>query len=114
MIASPIDPVSSFRMLDYYKYSTNDEYLTGLFNYQFRRFGLTQFEFFRKQGIRENILMNVLLTKQSQQYAEIGYGVNYVLRVLRIEFVTSWQDYQFQDFGVRFGVATDFQSLFGM
>ena len=113
LIAAPLDPVRAFRMLDYYKYSTDDEYAMGLFNYQFRRFGLTQFEFFRKQGIRENILFNVLLTPQSQQYAEIGYGINYLFRILRVEFVTSWQDYQYQDFALRFGIATDFQSLFG-
>jgi hypothetical protein len=55
----------------------------------------------------------VLLTPESQQYAEVGYGINYILRVLRIEFVTSWQDYKYQDFAVRFGVATDFKSVFG-
>lgn len=113
LVASPINPVNSFRMLDYYLYSTNEEYFSGLFNYQFRRFGLTQFEFFRRQGIRENVLFNVLLTPESRQYAEVGYALNYVLRFLRIEFVTSWQEYKYQDFAVRFGIATDFQSLFG-
>ena len=57
--------------------------------------------------------MNVLLTPTSEQYAEVGYAVNYVFRILRIEFVTSWQDYQYKDFAIRFGVATDFQSIFG-
>jgi len=113
LIDAPINPVSSFRMLDYYAYSTNDKYFYGLFNYQFRRFGLTQMNYFRRQGIRENLLLNVLLTPESQQYAEVGYAINYILRFLRIEFVTSWQDYKYQDFAVRFGVATDFQSLLG-
>lgn len=113
LISTPLDPVSMFRMLDYYTYSTDDEYFSGLFNYQFRRFGLTQFEFFRRQGIRENVIFNVLLTPESQQYAELGYGINYIFRFMRIEFVTSWQDYKYQDFALRFGVATDFQSLLG-
>lgn len=113
LIASPINPVNSFRMLDYYLYSTNDEYVYGLFNYQFRRFALTQFDFFRRQGIRENVLFNTLLTPDSQHYAEVGYAINYILRVLRVEFVTSWQDYKYQDFAIRFGIATDFQSIFG-
>ncbi len=113
LIATPLNPVSAFRMLDYYTYSTNQEYFYGLFNYQFRRFGLTQFEYFRRQGIRENVIFNVLLTPSSEQYAEIGYSINYILRFMRIEFVTSWQDYTYQDFAVRFGIATDFQSIFG-
>lgn len=113
MISTPLDPVSTFRMLDYYLYSTNDQYAYGLFNYQFRRFALTQFDVFRRQGLRENILFNTLLTQDSQQYMEVGYAINYILRIMRIEFVTSWQDYRYQDFAVRFGIATDFESIFG-
>ena len=113
MIGTPVNPVSTFRMLEYYPYSTDDEYAYGLFNYQFRRLGLTQFDYFRRQGIRENVIFNVLLTPQSQQYAEVGYAINYILRVLRVEFVTAWQDYSYQGFALRFGVATDFQSIFG-
>ncbi len=60
MIGSPTNPVSAFRMLDYYLYSTDDEYAYGLFNYQFRRFALTQFDYFRRQGIRENVIFNTL------------------------------------------------------
>jgi hypothetical protein len=113
MIGSPANPVNAFRMLDYYLYSTDEEYAYGLFNYQFRRFGLTQFDYFRRQGIRENVIFNTLLSPNSNQYAEIGYGINYILRVFRIEFVTSWQDFTYQDFAVRIGVATDFDSIFG-
>jgi len=113
LIGTPNNPVSSFRMLDYYTYSTNDKYFYGLFNYQFRRFGLTQINYFRRQGIRENLILNVLLTSKSQQYAEVGYAINYIFRFMRIEFVSSWQDYKYQDFAVRFGVATDFQSILG-
>ncbi|MDZ4747235.1 MAG: DUF5686 family protein [Saprospiraceae bacterium] len=113
MIGSPTNPVSTFRMLDYYLYSTDEQYAYGLFNYQFRRFGLTQFDYFRRQGIRENVIFNTLISPESNQYAEIGYGINYILRVLRVEFVTSWQNYTYQNFAVRIGVATDFGSIFG-
>ena len=113
MIGAPNNPVGAFRMLDYYLFSTNDQFAYGLFNYQFRRFGLTQFDYFRRQGIRENVIFNTLLSPESNQYAEIGYSINYILRVLRLEFVTSWQDFTYQDFAIRIGVATDFGSIFG-
>jgi hypothetical protein len=113
MIGAPNNPVGAFRMLDYYLYSTNDQFAYGLFNYQFRRFGLTQFDYVRRQGIRENVIFNTLLSPESNQYAEIGYSINYILRVLRLEFVTSWQDFTYQDFAIRIGVATDFGSIFG-
>jgi len=107
------DPVSRFRMLDYYTYSTKEEYAYTLMNYQFRRLALTQLTKFRRSGIRENVILNTLFTPASQQYAEVGYGVNYILRVLRIEFVTSWQDFKYKDFSFQIGVASDFQSIFG-
>lgn len=113
MIGSPTNPVNAFRMLDYYLYSTDEEYAYGLFNYQFRRFALTQFDYFRRQGIRENVIFNTLVSPNANQYAEIGYGINYILRVLRVEFVTSWQDYTYQNFAIRVGIATDFDSIFG-
>lgn len=107
------DPVSRFRMLDYYTYSTKEEYAYTLMNYQFRRLALTQLTKFRRSGIRENIILNTLFTPTSQQYAEVGYGVNYIVRVFRIEFVTSWQDFKYKDFSFQIGVASDFQSIFG-
>ncbi len=113
MIGTPVNPVSAFRMLDYYTYSSNAEYAYGLFNYQFRHFALTQFEYFKRQGIRENIIFNTLLSPESQQYAEVGYAINYILRFLRVEFITSWQDFKYQEFALRFGIATDFNSIFG-
>lgn len=112
MIASPLNPVFAFRNLNYYLYSTDEEYAYGLFNYQFRRFALTQFHYFRRQGMRENVLFNTLLTPESNQYMEVGYALNYILRFFRVEFVTSWQEFEYRDFAVRLGVATDFQSIF--
>jgi hypothetical protein len=113
MIGSPVNPVGAFRMLDYYLYSTDEEYAYALFNYQFRHFALTQFNHFKRSGIRENIIFNTLFTPQSNQYAEIGYGINYIFRIFRVEFVTSWQDFAYKDFAVRVGIATDFSSIFG-
>ena len=113
MIDSPLEPTDKFRMLDYYLHSTRDEYAYGLFNYQFRRFALTQINSLRRSGIRENIIFNALFTPTSQQYAEVGYAINYILRFLRVEFVTAWQDLEYKEFGIRLGVATDFKSLFG-
>jgi len=113
LIWSFSDPVHSFRNLDYYTYSTREEYAYALFNYQFRRFALTQIHDIRRSGIRENVIFNTLFSPTAQQYAEVGYAVNYIFRVLRVEFVSSWQDFTYKDFAFRIGVATDFKSIFG-
>lgn len=113
IVTAPSDPAGSFRMLDYYLFSTREEYFFGIMNYQFRRLLLTQFDYFQRKGIRENLILNALFTPESKQYMEAGYAINYLFRFMRLEFVTSWQDLTYKDFAVRVGIATDFQSLFG-
>lgn len=110
---TPMNPVGSFRMLDYYLYSTRDKYAYGLFNYQFRRFLITQLPFIRRTGMRENLIFNTLLSPTSDQYMEVGYALNYVLRIIRVELITQWQSFEYQRLGIRVGVATDFRSIFG-
>ncbi len=111
-IFSPTDPNKYFRMLDYHLFSTNRSYASLLSNYQFRRFLFTTSPWVRKRGIRENIILNALTTSDKPVYGELGYSINYLFRFLRIEAVTSWHDFKYRDFAIRFGVATGFENLF--
>ena len=107
-----LDPVKSFRMLIPYTYSTQKTYLETHVHYQFRKFLLTQFPLVRLTGIRENIFVNSLETQASNHYVELGYGINYIFRLFRIEVVTSYQDFKFQDWGIRIGIASNLDTLF--
>lgn len=107
-----LDPAKSFRMLDYYALSTQNEYLTVFSNYQFRKLLATQIFEVRLAGIKENVFLNVLETQSSDHYFELGYGLNYIFRVFRLEFVTAWQDFKYQDFAVRIGIAANLDNLF--
>ena len=100
------DPVASFRLLPYYDYSTNDEYIVGLLHYKFRKLLLTQFPLIRFTGIKENIFVNYLGTNHSGNYTELGYGIDNIFRFFRIEGILSFQDGQFIDAGLRIGVST--------
>ncbi|MEL6142442.1 MAG: hypothetical protein AAFU67_12565, partial [Bacteroidota bacterium] len=62
----------------------------------------------QKAGIREDLFINYLYTPESQHYTELGYTIDNIFRVARLEFVTSWQDFEFQDFGIRLSVASIF------
>lgn len=106
------DPVGSFRLLDYYANSTDEAYFTGSAHYQFRKFLITRIPIIRLAGVRENFFVNYLATDTSMNYTELGYGINYILRVFRIEAVTSFQDGRYQDFGIRIGVATNLDDIF--
>jgi hypothetical protein len=103
---STADPVGSFRLLDYYTYSTPDHYLAGNVYYQFRRFLVTSFPFVRMMGIRENIFVNYLATPTSKNYTEVGYSIDGILRFLRLEGAVSFQDGKYNDYGFRIGIAS--------
>ena len=106
------DPTKSFRLLDYYLYSTNDQYLTAHLHNQFRRLLITQFPMIRLMGLKENLFVNYLATPTSDSYTEVGYGLDNIFRVFRVEAIASFQDGQYQDFGARIGIATNLDDLF--
>ncbi len=101
------DPVETFRILDYYKYSTDGTYFIGHTHYQFRKFLVTQILEVRFLGIKENVFVNYLNTGESQHYTELGYSIDNLFRFFRLEFVTSFQDWEYENFGVRIGISSD-------
>ncbi len=100
------DPVASYRLLPYYDYSTNDEYLVGHLHYHFRKFLLTQIALVRFAGLGENLFVNYLGTNNSGNYTELGYGIDNIFRIFRIEGILSFQDGKFIDSGLRIGIST--------
>ncbi len=104
------DPVGSFRLLDYYNYSTSDKYFSGNFHYQFRKFLVTNILLVRMAGIRENVFVNYLATPTSKNYTEVGYSIDGILRILRVEVAAAFQDGKYQNYGFRIGIT----SIFGV
>jgi len=100
------DPVASFRLLDYYLHSTADKYFAGSAHYQFRKFLATQWVMVRMTGVRENIFVNYLVTPYSNNYTEVGYTIDGLLRFFRLEFAASFQEGRYVDHGLRIGVTT--------
>lgn len=100
------DPVGSFRLLDYYRYSTADKYFAGNLHYQFRKFLVTSLPIARVAGIRENVFINYLATPSSKNYTEVGYSIDGILRIFRLEAAASFQDGRYVDYGFRFGIAS--------
>jgi hypothetical protein len=101
------DPVGSFRLLDYYKYSTADKYFAGNIHYQFRRFVVTSLPYARLMGLRENVFVNYLATPTSKNYTEVGYTIDGLLRIFRLEAAASFQDGKYIGYGFRIGIATN-------
>ncbi|MGM0944807.1 MAG: DUF5686 and carboxypeptidase regulatory-like domain-containing protein [Bacteroidota bacterium] len=108
-IFSNFGPASNFRFMDYYRYSTSSTYLTGIFHYQFRKFLLTQLPMLRFSGLRENIFLNYLKTENSPHYVELGYSIDNLFRIFRVEFGAGFENGKYLRGGARFGVATFIQ-----
>jgi hypothetical protein len=106
------DPVKSFRLLDYYRYSTSDRYFSANVHYQFRKLLATRFTAVRMLGIREDVFVNYLATPTSKNYTEVGYTLDGILRVFRLEAIASFQDGNFVDYGFRLGIATNISVRF--
>lgn len=106
------DPVGSFRLLDYYKYSTSDKYFAGSFHYQFRKLLVTNILLVRMAGIRENVFVNYLATPTSKNYTEVGYSIDGILRIFRLEGAVSFQEGKYQNYGFRIGITSNFGVAF--
>lgn len=100
------DPVGSFRLLDYYQNSTQKEYFTANVHYHFRKFLVTRFPLVRVTGITENVFVNYLATPYARNYTEVGYSLDGILRIFRLEAAASFVNGNYQTYGFRLGIAT--------
>ena len=98
------DPVGTFRMLDYYKYSTSRQFFEAHVLTELRQFLLTQIPWFRILGVKENFLLHYLATPDSNNYTELGYGLDIGIRFpLRVEVVNSFEGFKYKSTAFRIG-----------
>ena len=107
------DPDGSFRLLDYYSNSTSDKYVSGIFHYHFRKLLLSNIPKLRLLGIQENIFASVLTTPASGTYNEVGYSIDGILRIFRLEGAASFQNGKYSGYGFRIGIASSIVTSFG-
>jgi hypothetical protein len=106
------DPVGSFRLLDYYKYSTRDQYFSANAHYHFRKFILSRIPKLRLLGVTESFFVNYLKTPSSKNYTEVGYGINGILRLFRLEFAAGFEDGSNVNQGFRIGISSNLSVRF--
>lgn len=104
------DPVGGFLMLPYYQYSTRDEYLEAHAHYQFRTLALTQIPLFWMLGLKENLFAHYLYTPSSANYLEVGYGLDNIYKIFRLEVGVSFNEFSYRDFGVFIGISSQIGS----
>jgi hypothetical protein len=105
------DPTMSYRLLDYYVYSTRDKFASIFAHQHFRKLLLTRITPVWIAGLKENLFINYLSTPKATNYFEIGYGLENILRFFRIEAAASFEGGKFKDAGVFLGVSTSLNRM---
>jgi hypothetical protein len=105
-IFSNMGVASNYRFMDYYMYSTRSNFVSSIVHYQFRKFLLTQLPMLRYTGVREALFFNYLKTENSPHYMEVGYSLDQLFRIFRVEFGAGFENGRYSTTGVRFGVAS--------
>jgi len=91
-------------MLDYYKYSTSAGFFEAHVLSELRQFLLTQIPWFRILGVKENFFLHYLATPDSDNYAELGYGLDIGIRFpLRVEVANSFEGFKYKHTVFRVG-----------
>ncbi|MBN8702611.1 MAG: carboxypeptidase-like regulatory domain-containing protein [Bacteroidetes bacterium] len=97
-----------YRLLPYYKYSTNNYFVQASAHFQTRKFLFSQIAYIRDKAIKENLFCSYLYTSTSNSYYELGYGIDNIVRIFRVELVSSFSNTTFNQFGIRIGINSAF------
>jgi hypothetical protein len=98
-------PLSDFRMLPYYKHSTGQWFYQAHGMLSLQRFVVTRIPAIRLTGIKETLQIHYLSVPTLRSYSELVYGIDNILRVIRVEMVGQFHDLAFQGLGFRIGTS---------
>lgn len=98
-------PVDGYRLLDYYRFSTLGPWISALTTVRMNRFLLSRIFWLNIAGVRESFSVNYLRTGYSPNYTEVGYGIENILHMIKVEAFTAWEDETYRAFGIRVGIS---------
>ncbi len=91
--------------LNHYSYSTAGNYVEALSQFQFTNLWLKPLLGFKKAYVKELVIANAYyINNQNLFYNEIGYGLDGVMKVLRLEAIANFNNGQFNYVGLRINI----------
>lgn len=91
--------------VNHYAYSTAGNYVEALSQFQFTNLWLKPLLGFKKAYVKELLIANVyFINNQNLFYNEIGYGLDGVMKVLRLEAIANFNNGQFNYVGLRLNI----------
>ncbi|MGE0089734.1 MAG: DUF5686 and carboxypeptidase regulatory-like domain-containing protein [Bacteroidales bacterium] len=95
---------SLFRLINYYEYSTNKNYLEGHFWLENDRILLKRLPILNKTLMREFIYVNYLSTTGNYPYYEVGYGLNQIFLMFNLEVFAGFKGSSHEYMGIKIGI----------
>ena len=92
---------NNFRLLDYYNFSTSNYFLEGHFTIENNFILIKRLPLLNRTNWSESIRVSYLKNDVINNYYEIGYGLNKIFFVLRVEACVSFINNSYQAFGGR-------------
>lgn len=91
--------------VNHYAYSTSGNYIEALSQFQFSNLWLKPLLGFKNSYIKELLIANAYyINNQNLIYNEIGYGLDGVIKVLRLEAIANFNNGQFNYIGLRINI----------
>ena len=91
--------------VNHYAYSTSGNYVEALSQFQFANLWLKPLLGFKKAYVKELLIANAYyINNQNLFYNEIGYGLDGVMKVLRLEAIANFNNGQFNYVGLRLNI----------
>ena len=84
--------ISTFRLLPYYEFSTNNYFHRLHLQVQMDNFLLNRLTVLKKLNIPENLFINIAFTDKLKPYLEMGYALDNILKNFRLEIVSGRYD----------------------
>ncbi|MCX7728076.1 MAG: DUF5686 and carboxypeptidase regulatory-like domain-containing protein [Bacteroidia bacterium] len=100
---------NSFRMLDYYRYSTNQYFIQSHAEYNLRGWVIGKLPLIRKLKVEEVITMHYLYNPLLHHYFEASFGIDKIFYFFRVEYALAYYPFYPQPIG-QFLIGFDFLS----
>jgi hypothetical protein len=95
--------ISNFQTLDYYRFSTQDQYIEAHAEHHFNEFILNKIPLIRKLNWQTVISMHSLLTPTAGNYTEFGVGIEHIFKFFRVDYYRGYHRGQLSNVGIRVG-----------
>ena len=84
------DYLNSFRLLPYYRYSSNEWFFEAHAEHHFNGFIINKIPLLKKLKIQEVAGGHLLMNNKINQYYEINFGIENIFRILRVDYVLGY------------------------